>query len=129
MIDAAFEFMAGIVELVATALNGRGRSRYPGVGTCFRARTAIALSGRDRRTDDDARSFVVRMPAGTVVRVELVGRQDVAEICVCLADRTEAQLLPLECRADAMAFGYVLEVPPLLLRDAFEPFSPARSRD
>ena len=121
MTEGVAEFLQVLAEGIFTALDFRSglRQTYK-PGTRLRARTGVTLSGRDRRQSPLAQQFVVSIPAGAIVRIELWSDHDTKDTCVCLVDRTAENLIPAYARPYTSAFGYVLLVEARMLHKEFE---------
>lgn len=119
------EFVEALLRLLST-IGGEfthflGQARaLPRIGVQLRALQAVSLSGEDLGPRHRATGFMFALPLHALVRVERAPDQKADSLWVRPVDPALVALVPPACQKSARAYGYVLEVPPALLRTHFE---------
>jgi hypothetical protein len=118
------ELFGTFSEIVGGTFDSFGKGaaegrRGPVRGALLRARSRVEVEGHDLRSSGDARYFRALIPAGTMLRVELLPTRASQWTGARLVEHTASQLIPREARADAFTYGYVLEISSRMLAESF----------
>lgn len=115
------DVLVGALETIGIDVMGRlgDAPGVPGEGTQLCVTRSAVVRGRDLRERDLAADFAYALPIGALVRVGRPGPQTLDGFWVRPIDVGHVERVPPEMRASARAFGYMLDIPPGLLRTHF----------
>ena len=127
-LSALFEAFVGSLEHALGEIAPHwidGPRRLPHRGTQLCNRERIRLKGQDLRPEGKAEGFALDLPKRTILRVEEFPSLGRDSVWVQPARTDLLNALPASQRHAAHAYGFVLEIPPGIVKAQFEILSPA----